>query len=220
MPIARHLIHHRRLYCGWGVGVVVGLLLPDRFEPALRTVIGWDAAILAYLGLILGMMATSGHQNMRRRAAIEDGGRWVLLALVSGAALAGLFAIGVLISGARDLPGDQRFWHYVLGGVTILLSWLFVHALYAVHYAYDHYRDLHLGGPGAAVGGLGFPGTADPDYWDFCYFSFTVGMTAQTSDVTVNSRRLRRLTLIHGIVSFCFNTVLLALTINIAAGLL
>lgn len=167
--------------------------------------------------MVLVMMATSGHQQMRQHAAVENEERLALLAVTTVAALASLFAIGELLSGDRDLPMGERTVHFALGGVTILLSWLFVHALYAVHCAHDHYRALHRGG---APAGLEFPGTPEPDYWDFCYFAYTVGMTAQTSDVAVRGSGLRRLTLVHEIVSFCFNTVLLALTVGIASNLL
>ena len=221
MSLTGHIVHHRRLYLGGTAGLAVGALLPGGWSPPLRAIVGWDVGIVCYLALILAMMATSSHQHMRRRAAVEDEGRWALLALISTASLASLFAIGALLSGARALPADRQLVHFALGGVTIVLSWLFVHALYAVHYAHDHYRAVALMGAGAgAPAGLGFPGAPDPDYWDFCYFAYTIGMTAQTSDVSVNSGGLRRLVLVHGIVSFCFNTVLLALTINIAAGLL
>jgi uncharacterized membrane protein len=209
-----------RLFLAGAAGAAIGLLLPASWAPALRGVIGWDTATALYLVLVAILMATSNHDQMRRRSAIEDEGRWVILALTSGAALVSLLAIGVLVSGTKDLPTDQRLGPCALGGLTILLSWLFIHTLYAVHYAYDHYRDARPNPDGTASGGLSFPGARDPDYWDFCYFSFTIGMTAQTSDVAICGCALRRLTLVHGIISFCFNTILLALTINIAAGLL
>ncbi|MEI7610346.1 MAG: DUF1345 domain-containing protein [Rhodospirillaceae bacterium] len=191
--------------------------MPGSWSIPLRAVVGWDVAILVHLGMVLVMMATSGHQQMRQHAAVENEERLALLAVTTVAALASLFAIGELLSGDRDLPMGERTVHFALGGVTILLSWLFVHALYAVHCAHDHYRALHRGG---APAGLEFPGTPEPDYWDFCYFAYTVGMTAQTSDVAVRGSGLRRLTLVHEIVSFCFNTVLLALTVGIASNLL
>ena len=120
--------------------------------------------IVVHLVPVLVMMATSGHQQMRQHAAVENEGRLALLAVTTVAALASLFAIGELLSGDRDLPIDQRIVHFVLGGITISLSWMFVQALYAVHYAHDHYRALHRGGTPA---GLDFPGTPEPDYWDF-----------------------------------------------------
>lgn len=220
MVIGRHILHHRRLYIAGAAGMALGVFLPSGWSAAVRVIAGWDAAALLYLALVARMMATSGAQHMRQRATVEDEGRWAVLAVTSGAALASLAAIGMLLSGAKDLPVDQRPEQLALGAVTIPLSWLFVHTVYAVHYAYDHYRGIHLAGQAEGRGGLGFPDTTEPDYWDFCYFAFTIGMTAQTSDVSVNGRAMRRLTLLHGIVSFCFNTVLLALAVNIAAALL
>ena len=212
-----HLVHNQRHYLGGATGVAVGLLLPGTWSLPLRAVIGWDIAILVHLAMVLVMMGTSSHRQTRQHAAVENEGRLVLLTVTTIATLASLFAIGELLSGDRDLPADQRMVHFALGGITILLSWLFMHALFAVHYAHDHYRTLRRGGTPA---GLEFPGTSEPDYWDFCYFSYTIGMTAQTSDVVVNGSELRRLTLVHGIVSFCFNTVLLAITVGIASNLL
>jgi len=220
MPLRNHVVRHRRLYLGAAAGILVGAFLTTTLTLPTRVIVSWDAAILVYLLLVLEMMVNSSHQRMRQRATVEDEGRWAITFLTSGAALASLFAIGISIAGARDLPPEQRLEHFGLAGATILLSWLSVHTLYAVHYAYDYYRERHLGASDGAEGGLTFPATPEPDYWDFCYFSFTIGMAAQTSDVVVNSSQIRRLTLIHAIFSFCFNTILLAITINIAAGLL
>jgi uncharacterized membrane protein len=214
---------HQRLFLASAIGALIGLGLPGDWATLSRGIVGWDVAVLLYLVLAAVMMATHGHAQMRRRAAHEDEGRWVIVFLTSSAALASLIAIGTFVSGARDLPPEVRYGHLALGAATIVLSWLFIHTLYAIHYAYDHYRSTLVSGGGTddgPRGGLVFPGTPDPDYWDFCYFAFVVGMTAQTSDVAVSGRLLRRLTVVHGIVSFCFNTVLLALAINIAAGLL
>ena len=101
----------------------------------------------------------------------------------------------------------------LLAGVTIFLSWVFVHVIFALHYAHEFY-DMH------APGGLAFPGEHEPDYWDFIYFSFVIGMTSQVSDVTVTGQRLRRVVAAHGVLSFVFNVALLALSINLAASAL
>jgi uncharacterized membrane protein len=99
---------------------------------------------------------------------------------------------------------------------TILLSWFFVHTIFALHYAHEYYGERRDG----VIGGLNFPGDDDPDYWDFFYFSLVVGMTSQVSDVAITSKSIRRVATMHGALSFFFNVTVLALTINIVSGLL
>jgi uncharacterized membrane protein len=206
-----------RLYLAIAIGIALALLLPEWFEPMRRAVIGWDVGILLYLVLLFAMAATATPQSMRRRAALEDATRWVFLALMAGAAWFSMFALLGLVHDARAASGHLSIELTVLAGATILLSWLFAHTTFAVHYAHDYYADLAAKRPK----GLLFPGDErEPDYWDFLYFSFVVGMTCQVSDVQVATQPWRRLVLAHGIVSFLFNTVVLALSINLLAGLL
>src|SRR5258708_28182612 len=155
-------------------------------------------------------MAPADIDGMRRHAARQDVGRQALLFLTALAALASLGAILVELGGANKAPA-----HLALAAVTILLSWMFTHTIFALHYAYEYYdEEKHRGG------GLNFPGDEPPDYWDFLYFSLVIGMTSQVSDVAVTSNRVRRMVAGHGVVSFIFNATLLALTVNIAASLL
>jgi uncharacterized membrane protein len=128
--------------------------------------------------------------------------------LVVASALASLLAILAELGGANREPA-----HLALAAATILLSWAFTHTIFAIHYAHEYYDEkTHK------AGGLNFPGQDPPDYWDFVYFSFVVGMTSQVSDVAVATSSLRRLVAVHGVVSFIFNVTLLALMVNIAAG--
>jgi uncharacterized membrane protein len=152
---------------------------------------------------------------MHRGAQREDATRWVFLGLMAGAAWFSMFALLGLLHEARGASGHVSVELTLLAGATILLSWLFAHTAFAVHYAHGFYADLAASRPP----GLLFPGDhSEPDYWDFLYFSFVVGMTCQVSDVQVATRFWRRLVLAHGIVSFLFNTVVLALCINLLAG--
>ena len=195
----------------------MSLLVPAPLRPMLRAVIGWDIGIVAYLTLILTMAARATPQSMQRRAALEDAARWVFLALMAGAAWFSMFALLSILHEARGASGHVSVELTLLAGATILLSWIFAHTSFAVHYAHDFYADLTAKRPA----GLLFPGgSKEPDYWDFLYFSFVVGMTCQVSDVQVATRFWRRLVLAHGIVAFLFNTVVLALCINLLAGLL
>jgi uncharacterized membrane protein len=199
-----------RLFISTAVGIAVGLLLPASLHAATRALIGWDIGVALYLVLAFRMMATARIDDMRRHAARQDVGRYALLILTAIAALASLGAILAELGGANKAPA-----HLGLAVLTILLSWMLTHTIFALHYAYEYYdEEKHRGG------GLNFPGDEPPDYWDFLYFSLVIGMTSQVSDVAVTSNRVRRMVAGHGVVSFVFNATLLALTVNIAASLL
>src|SRR5271154_1368556 len=211
----RHIRANPRLFTSVAVGLLLALLIPGDASPTLRAVIAWDCGTILYLGLVMAMAAGASEASMRQRAALEDEARWVLLALVAGAAFFSMFAILHIMREAKAAGGTTMLIEAVLAGMTIMLSWLFAHTVFAVHYAHDYFNDLNENRPP----GLNFPSERDdPDYWDFLYFSFVIGMTAQVSDVQVLTQRWRRLVLAHGILSFLFNTVVLALSINLLAG--
>ncbi len=213
--LRRHFRARPRLLLSVAIGLAVALLVPGGASPTLRAIIGWDCGIVVFLGLAITMAARATKESMRQRAALEDEARWVFLALVAGAAFFSMFAILGLIREAKAAGGAAMLIQAILAGVTIVLSWLFAHTVFAVHYAHDYFNDLAEDRPP----GLNFPSEKDdPDYWDFLYFSFVIGMTAQVSDVQVLTQLWRRLVLAHGILSFLFNTVVLALSINLFAG--
>jgi uncharacterized membrane protein len=199
-----------RLFLSALVGIGVAVLLPTTFHGAIRVLLGWDIGVGLYLILTFRIMATTDIDGMRRHAARQDEGRTAVLALTAVAALASLGAIIAELGGANKAPA-----HLALAAVTILLSWLFTHTIFALHYAYEYYDEDARGG-----GGLKFPGDEPPDYWDFLYFALVIGMTSQVSDVAVTSNKIRRMVAGHGFVSFVFNATLLALTVNIAASLI
>jgi uncharacterized membrane protein len=203
-----------RLFSSAGLGIVVTLVLaPSISWPlATRLLVGWDVAVTAYLILVFEMMARSEVRDIRERAAAEDEGQIPILVLTVAASLASLGAIlAELASGNGRRPSQLT-----LVCVTILLSWAFIHMMFALHYAHEFYGDS--AGPG---GGMAFPGGDEaPDYWDFVYFSFVIGMTSQVSDVGITSKQVRRTVTAHGVISFAFNVALLALTVNIAASAL
>lgn len=193
-----------------GAGVSVGLVFTD-WPRVTRLLVGWDVGVVLYLALVAHVMWCADVARIRGRATLEDEGRLAILLLTVLAALASLGAIfaelGPGAGGGRSLP---RVAH---AAVTILLSWAFIHTIFALHYAHEFYD--------ASPGGLAFPpGSADPDYWDFLYFSFVIGMTSQVSDVAVTSSDVRRIVTAHGVLSFVFNAALLALTVNLAAAAL
>jgi uncharacterized membrane protein len=159
-------------------------------------------------------MLRSDVARIRARAASEDEGRVVMLALTIFAAMASLGAIVAELGMAVHDDGSHRPLQLALTTATILFSWLLIHVIFAFHYAHEFYDedDSHAG--------LKFPGDQDPDYLDFAYFAFVIGMTSQVSDVAIASRSIRRTATAHGILSFFFNTALLALMINTAASIL
>jgi len=166
--------------------------------------------VVLYLGLAAHVMSRSDVATIRERAAREDEGQVALLVLTVAAALASLGAIVAELGSSSGTA--RRPPHILLATLTILLSWAFIHAIFALHYAHEFYDET-------TGGGMAFPGgEAEPDYWDFVYFSFVIGMTSQVSDVAVTSKRIRRTVAAHGVVSFVFNAALLALTVNIAAS--
>ena len=203
-----------RLLISIAIGIAVTLALSlSGWRSSTRIILGWDAGVALYLLLTCILMARSTIAGIREHAAQDDEGRVALLVLTVLAALASL---GVIIAELGIGEGGKRTGtQLALATVTIFLSWTFIHTIFALNYAHDYY-----GEHGAKRSGLKFPDDADPDYWDFVYFSFVVGMTCQVSDVQVTGRLMRRLTLSHGIVAFLFNTVILALSINLLACLL
>jgi uncharacterized membrane protein len=197
-----------RLFLAALVGAALGLLLPPEWRVSTRALAGWDAGVAIYLIGAFMLLLRSDVARIRRRAGIVDEGRFAILVVVVGAALASLGGI------VAQLGAGRAATHLALATITILLSWTFVHVIFALHYAHEFYAAKPRGG------GLTFPGGEDPDYWDFFYFSLVIGMTSQVSDVAVTGRTIRRTVTAHGVVSFLFNAALVALTVNIAASAL
>ena len=198
-----------RTFVSIAIGTVCFFLLPDSLRLVTRLLIGWDIFASLYLALAYAMMFRCDHSHIRRNAILEDDGRFLMLLVT---ALGAFASIGAIVF---ELGSSHRgAYELTLAVVTIVLSWAAVHTTFALHYAHDYYR-------GAKPGGLQFPSgdKSDPaDYWDFVYFSFVIGMTAQVSDVGITDRIIRRTATVHGIISFVFNTALVALMVNIAAS--
>jgi uncharacterized membrane protein len=208
MPRAARLIYARpRTFVSIATGALTFFLLPDSIRLVTRLLIGWDSFVTFYLIFAYNMMVRSGHAHIRRNAVLQDDGRFLILLITALGAFASLAAIVFELGASRSAP------QLALATITIALSWAVVHTTFALHYAHDYYR----GKPG----GLQFPSGEHQeaaDYWDFVYFSFVIGMTAQVSDVGITDKMIRRTATAHGIISFLFNTALLALMVNIAAS--
>ena len=203
-----------RLFIAMAIGCAIAITFATftSWRIASSLLLGWDVCSGLYLVLSFHVMANSDVHRMRRQARLQDEGQFTILILTAGAALASLLAIIALLGTSNG--GMRSAGDLILATITILLSWAFTHTIFALHYAHEYYDENDGKG-----GGMEFPGKeAEPDYWDFMYFSFVIGMCAQVSDVTVSCKPIRRTVFGHSVVSFIFNAALLALTVNIAAS--
>lgn len=218
-PLApfRHLHARPRLWSALAFGVIVGLLLPTTLvsEWITRALIGWNSGALLYLTLVLLMMRGADAARIRSQAEREDEGRNTILLLVSVTMVVVLLAIAIQLSYAKETHGASKAGHVGLAALTVFTAWLFVQTIFALHYAHEYQLQHSAKSPS-----LLFPGTEAPDYFDFLYVSCVIGTSGQTADVAFASRRMRRVGLLHCVLAFVFNTTLLALTINVAAGLI
>jgi uncharacterized membrane protein len=216
--MTRSLMLRPRVYFGALASIVALIVLPQQWPSTLRGSIAWDAGGLVYLFFAVRLMVTCGADRIKERARHRDDSRFVILTIILLAIASSFAAIAGLIGQAKSNPemANFRFWLAVLAVFTILISWSVTQVAFAIHYAHDFYRDP-LGPHGEQP--LLFPGCDRPDYWDFLYFSTSIGATSQTSDTAISSRPIRRLVLLHSVVAFFFNTAVLALTVNVAASL-
>lgn len=206
-----------RLLAGAAVGVLAYLALPSQLAAphVTRWLVAWDAGMFLYVVLASWMMAHSAHDHMRARAAVQDEGQWVIMALVVVSSVANLVAIGAELAWVKDLHGLDKAWHAGLAGLTVLLSWAFIQVMFTLHYAHHYYASHGK----RQSPGLLFPQEDEPHYGDFFYFAAVIGTSGQTADVAFVSKSMRRLGTVHCILSYLFNTTVLALLINIGASL-
>ena len=203
----------------YGLTAALGVAaLPLATGWEFRGLLAWCTGLTVYLGLAWWLCTSFNAQRTRERAQAQDEPSAVLFVLLLLATAACVAAITVLIEQSRDMTGLQRGLHIGLSVFALAASWLFIQTIFTFRYAHRYYFEEKQGEPDGA--GLHFPGGLDPDYFDFLYYAFVVGMTSQVSDVEVTSREMRRLTMVHGVLSFGFNMLILALSINVVAGLL
>ena len=210
------------LAVGLGFYLLLGLPQPaDRLvsEP-MRVALSWDVLVLTYLVLATTMMWRHDRARIRARAKAIDISLPEIVAVVALAAAFSLFAVAKVLGEGRGLDAAQRVAPIAIGALTVFLSWSAMHVIYAVHYAHIYYDPAEHDGDESVRGGLDFPGGQEPDYWDFVYFSFVIGMTCQVSDVAVTTRKLRHLVTAQGIIAFFYNTTVVALAVSIAANLI
>jgi uncharacterized membrane protein len=206
---------HHRVFISLLIAALVLVGTSGGLPLASRLALTWTAFAGTLLVLAWGVILTGEPAAVRRSAVLQDAGRSLIFALVLLASCGSLWIVWALLALSRGQSGGAYALTMTLAPLSVVLSWCLVHTLFTLRYAHIFYGagQIH----GTHHGGLEFPGDHLPDYMDFAYYSFVVGMTAQVSDVQVSSRRLRRLTLLHGVISFAFNTIILALTINALA---
>lgn len=217
---ARVVAGHRYTASACLIGLLCYLVLPAAHGTPARIVFAWDGGALALLLMFAFMLLNEGNDaTMARNAAAQQEGEWTVFVITLAGVLVSFAALTRVMSIAKAMPlGTERNVYITGVALTLFLSWLVTHVVFALRYAHEFYT--RTTGAAAVDGGLQFPGEAPPDYSDFLYFALVLGMTFQVSDVQITSRKLRRLATVHGLIGFLFNAVIVALTVNIAATLL
>lgn len=203
--------------------VVAALIFGISFRRVLfpvSLILAWDGFALCSLVFAWGGILFTDARTRVHEAHLQDSGRAAICCCLVLAAIAGLFGAGLLLGSAKLLAGDEAGWYIALAAVTVVSSWLLVHTMLALHYTHVCYHLAEKSKEKPPNFGVVFPNEPQPDFLDFAYFSFVIGMTCQVSDVQITSRRIRRIALLHSVLSFGFNTVILALSLNLASGLL
>ena len=209
---ARH-----RLGLGLAIGAAVFFAARGHLRLWSAAIAGWNAVAVVILALDWATILTTPQRKIRELAQQQDLSRLLVFLFVVITSSAALIAVGFLVSVKRS-PDGHFIVHLLLTLLTVIFSWMLVHTVYGFRYAHAFYGDSDEPGVNRYAGGLVFPGDRPPDYFDFAYFSFVIGMCCQVSDVQITSRRMRRIALFHSVLSFGFNTIVLALVINIAVS--
>lgn len=219
-PIPQHRFRNTRvsrfLQARWrfvfaiAVGVALGVALPNDYYLTSRFLIGFDAGVALYLALVLVMILRSDPDRVRRESPLQDDGR---VAIPIFTVAAGMMSLGAIVFWLRSASESETIQPGLLAllFLTTLLSWLFIHVMFALHYAHEYYAEYRGQG-----GGMRFPGRRSPDYWDFIYFAFVIGTSTAVSDVAVTAGTIRKTVTAHGVVAFVFNVTMIALTVSIA----
>ncbi len=215
-PMNRVLLGHARLFLAILIGLAALALLPN-WADRPRGIMAWDIAAASYIMMMALTFATCPPARMPANARAQEDGEWTLFFLVLAGIVISFAAILGEFSSMKDATAAAKGMKVGLVAATLVLSWLLAQVVFALRYAHEYYN----GPPGGPVdAGLIFPSEPEPDYWDFVYFSVVLGMTFQVSDVNITARKFRRLATLHGLLGFVFNTVIIALTVNLASGLL
>lgn len=205
---------HLKISIALIVGIAICVLLPASWAFNARMLIGWDCGVTLFLVMISLWMRNLTPAQICSHYMDEDPSAPIILAVAVAAALLSLLAIVEPLATLRQVGHGQRVWRFALAAVTLIDSWLLVPAMFTMHYADMFYSSRPDDRP------LAFPRTEMPAFWDFAYFSFTIAAACQTADVSTTHVSIRRVVILHEIVSFAFNVAILGFAINITAGLL
>lgn len=205
----------RRLVYAAVAGGLVAVLPVPLAVPA-HGLLAWAVASFTFVGLSWWLAVASDAPRTRQRAQAQDEPGVLLFLVMLVTVLASVAAIAAMLQQVKEMQGGQRTLHITLSMLALAGSWMLIHTLFAFRYAHRYYHEELQDEPDGP--GLVFPGKRDPDYFDFLYHAFVVGMTSQVSDVLVTSREMRHLTLVHSVLAFAFNMLVLALSINVVAG--
>jgi uncharacterized membrane protein len=210
---------HYRVLISIVFALVVFFLTGSHLKFAYQIIVTWNAFAWCSITLTWLRIVFADARASVQSAKLQDAGRTAIFIFVILSILASLLAVGLLIGSAKGLKGEALSGHLLLAAGTVVSSWILTHTAFTMHYAHMYYSGPDDDGDGAAGSGLDFPSEKNPDFLDFAYFSFVIGMTFQVSDVQISGQHIRRLALAHGLLSFLFNTIILALSINLVSGL-
>lgn len=206
--------YHPRIWIGFAAGVAVYLFLPAHWSLISRILVSWDCGVCLFLALIYAWMTGLTARQICSRYVEEDESAPFILVVVTVAALLSLIAIVEPLATLRHVNGAERVWHFSLAAATLIASWLLVPTMFTTHYADMFYSAGQNDRP------LSFPQTEMPVFWDFAYFSFTIAAACQTADVVTTRSSIRKVVIVHELISFLFNASILGFAINVTAGLI
>ena len=210
-----------RLFGCVALGVVLYLVMAQQWTVVTSALAAWNIGMCVYLFLVALLIASSTSASVRRRAAAQDEGGFVILALSAVASIVSIGAVVAQLAAVKAAGDVGKLAHIALAMATIITSWCFIHVMFALHYAHEYYAEKGKAASGGKIcGGIDFPEDDAPDYKDFLYFACAIGCSSATSDNNITSKPMRLIVLAHSVLSFFFNTTILALTINIAASLI
>jgi len=222
MTLITKLITHPefRLILSIVFAVLIYLLLPSYLSQEIHLLASWNVSVVCFLTLIGIVVLNCNPGQTLIHARVREPNPLLILAFVVITACVSIFVIGFMLGDIKTTPQPLRSIQIWLSLLAIICSWLLTHTMFALHYARLYYNEVNEENLAEYAGGLEFPTDELPDYWDFLYFAFTISMTSQTSDISITSRRIRRIVLAHELVSFFFYSVIVATTVNTVANLI
>lgn len=211
---------HHKFYISFVAALIIIAVSYGKISASTQFIITWTGFALILTSLSWSTILTAHPLEMKKMAKLQDSSRTLIFVFVLSAALVCLFVVVLLLKSTRNLTGLSLTLHILLSIAAVIASWALVHTLFVFRYAHLFYESVSEAKPDTYEEGLEFPKERRPDYLDFTYFAFVIGMTFQVSDVEISSKRIRRLALVHSLISFAFNTVIVALSINVISGMM